>query len=69
MLVLTRKQGEQIRIIAHEGTPNEQVLNITLTNVGSKQAKLGFEGPMKVLRTEIIKNEATEDSTVTSPAS
>jgi sRNA-binding carbon storage regulator CsrA len=68
MLVLTRKQGESIRMVAVETIPAGTELNIKVTSTSDVRCKLGIEAP-RALR--ITRPEAHPDGigkTSSSPA-
>lgn len=54
MLVLTRKNGESLQIV----TKNNEVIEITITNVCGEQVKIGFDAPpeCRILRQELIED-------------
>lgn len=55
MLVLSRKQGERIRIGSN--------LEVTVLSIRGDRVKLGFTGPpqIRILRTEVCQRRARED--------
>ena len=56
MLVLTRRNGEQLQIV----TDNNEVIEIKITNIHGHQVQIGFEAPKscRILREELINKEA-----------
>lgn len=58
MLTIGRRIGEVIKV-----THGDEELEVHLTNVSGKQAKLSFEGPLsfKVVREELINKKSTRE--------
>ncbi|HEY1189890.1 MAG TPA: carbon storage regulator [Gemmata sp.] len=56
MLVLTRKVGEKITI----RTPDGAVIEIMLTNIDGKKARIGIEAPREfaIVRNELLPNSS-----------
>ena len=56
MLVLTRENGEQLKL----DMENNEVIAITLTNSLGKQVQIGFEAPpaSRIVRKELIESVA-----------
>ena len=52
MLVLTRKEGESIRIT----TPDNHIIDVMITKSANGQAKVGIDAPVyySVLREELV---------------
>jgi carbon storage regulator CsrA len=55
MLVITRKVGE--KMVTGDGS------TIHVLSIGQGKVKLGFEGPLRVYRTEIAKDRIHGDGT------
>ena len=54
MLILTRKEGESIRIT----TPDNHIIEVMITKSANGQAKVGIDAPVyySILREELAQN-------------